>query len=96
MYNNAPNVDAMLKDLRECVQSLEEKPQIDTENIRALVAYALNSPSPEGAFSQLAQSAGIAGTELPEELAFINEVLEALPDEVANSLLIDFFNDLYV
>jgi hypothetical protein len=60
------------------------------------VAHALASPSPEEAFSKLAQSAGIVGTELPSELAFINEVLEALPDEVANKLLIDFFNDLYV
>lgn len=96
MYSNAANVDPMLQDLRECVEVLEKETPIDSQSIQAIVAHALASPSPEEAFSQLAQSAGIVGTELPEELAFINEVLEALPDEVANKLLIDFFNDLYV
>jgi sphinganine-1-phosphate aldolase len=40
--------------------------------------------------------AGIAGKDLPEEMAVINEVLDALPDEMANMVLIDYFNDLYV
>jgi sphinganine-1-phosphate aldolase len=31
---------------------------------------------------------------LPQEMALINEVLDALPDAVANEILIDFFNNL--
>ena len=96
MYGNAQNVDAMLADLRECVEKLEKETPIDGTAVQQLIAYALESPSPEQAILELAQSAGIAGTDLPDELAFINEVLEALPDELANKLLIDFFNDLYV
>jgi glutamate/tyrosine decarboxylase-like PLP-dependent enzyme len=95
-YGTIPNVDAMLADLRACVEELRGIPPIDGEAIGALVQHALQSPSPAEAFGELAQMAGIAGAELPEELAFINEVLEALPDEVANQLLINFFNDLYV
>jgi hypothetical protein len=55
----------------------------------------LSSPTPQ-AFQALAQMAGIAGKDLPEEMAVINEVLDALPDEMANMVLIDYFNDLYV
>ena len=53
-------------------------------------------PDPEAAFGQLAASAGLAGTELPSEMAFINEVLDALPDELCNVFLVNYFNDLYV
>ena len=86
----------MLADLRECVEKLEEETPIDSAAVQQLIAFAMESPSPEQAILELAESAGIAGTELPDELAYINEILEALPDEVANKLLIDFFNDLYV
>jgi glutamate/tyrosine decarboxylase-like PLP-dependent enzyme len=95
-YGTAPNVEPMLADLKACVEQLKGSAPIDRAAIRALVEHAMQSPSPAEAFAQLAQMAGIAGAQLPEELAFINEVLEALPDAVANQLLIDFFNDLYV
>jgi hypothetical protein len=61
-----------------------------------MVGAALQSPDPESAFGQLAVSAGLSGTELPSEMAFINEVLDALPDELCNVFLVNYFNDLYV
>ncbi|HLO27833.1 MAG TPA: aspartate aminotransferase family protein [Anaerolineales bacterium] len=90
------NVDALLKDLRECVQIVKECVPIDSNAIRAMVSAALQSPDPESAFGQLAASAGLTGTELPSEMAFINEVLDALPDELCNVFLVNYFNDLYV
>jgi sphinganine-1-phosphate aldolase len=90
------NVDALLKDLRECVEIVKQSTPIDSEAIRAMVGAALRSPDPEAAFGQLAASAGLAGTELPSEMAFINEVLDALPDELCNVFLVNYFNDLYV
>ena len=90
------NVDALLKDLRECVETVKMKTPIDSEAIRAMVGAALQSPDPEAAFGQLAASAGLTGTELPSEMAFINEVLDALPDELCNVFLVNYFNDLYV
>ncbi len=56
----------------------------------------MQSPEPEAAFAQLAASAGLSGSDLPTEMAFINEVLDVLPDEVCNQFLINYFNDLYV
>jgi sphinganine-1-phosphate aldolase len=90
------NVEALLNDLRECVEIVKAMTPIDAEAIRALVNTALQSADPAAAFGQLAASAGLAGTELPGEMAFINEVLDALPDELCNVFLVNYFNDLYV
>ncbi len=93
---NAQNADAMLKDLRECADIVRGAPRIDSDAIKALVGAAIQSPDLEAAFGQLTAQAGLVGSELPAELALINEVLEALPDELCNVLLVNYFNDLYV
>ena len=90
------NVDALLNDLRACVEVVKSKTPIDSDAIRAMVGAALQSSDPEAAFGLLAASAGLTGTELPSEMAFINEVLDALPDELCNIFLVNYFNDLYV
>jgi glutamate/tyrosine decarboxylase-like PLP-dependent enzyme len=95
-YGTTHQVDALLKDLGECVEEVKQADSIDSEGIRAMVSTALQSPDPEAAFNQLAASAGLAGTDLPEEMAFINEVLDALPDPLCNTFLVNYFNDLYV
>jgi hypothetical protein len=69
---------------------------IDSDEIRNMVNAALQSPDPEASFNQLAASAGLTGTDLPEEMALINEVMDALPDELCNIFLVNYFNDLYV
>ena len=95
-YGTTHQVDALLKDLQECVELVKGMDPIDSDGIRAMVGAALESPDPEAAFGQLAASAGLTGTDLPEEMAFINEVLDALPDALCNVFLVNYFNDLYV
>lgn len=95
-YGTVGQTDAMLKDLTECVEEVKAADPIDSDGIRTMVDAALQSPDPEAAFGQLAASAGLAGTDLPEEMAFINEVLDALPTELCNTFLVNYFNDLYV
>jgi sphinganine-1-phosphate aldolase len=95
-YGNAHQVDALLADLREAVEEVKRATPIDTENVRAMVNWALQNPDPQEAFQQLMGTVGIEGTELPEELALINEILDLLPDPLADALLVDYFNDLYV
>jgi glutamate/tyrosine decarboxylase-like PLP-dependent enzyme len=90
------NVDVLLKDLHECVEIVKGATPIDSDAIKAMVGAALQSPDPEAAFGQLAASTGLAGTELPTEMALINEVLDAMPDELCNVFLVNYFNDLYV
>jgi glutamate/tyrosine decarboxylase-like PLP-dependent enzyme len=95
-YGTIHQVEALLKDMRECVDIVKGMEPIDSESIRAMISMALQSPDPETAFSHLAASAGLTGTDLPEEMAFINEVLDALPTEICNTFLVNYFNDLYV
>lgn len=95
-YGTTHQTDALLQDLRECVEEVKQVDPIDSDGIRAMVNAALQSPDPEAAFNQLAASAGLTGTDLPEEMAFINEVLDALPDSLCNMFLVNYFNDLYV
>jgi glutamate/tyrosine decarboxylase-like PLP-dependent enzyme len=95
-YGTAHQVDALLENLRECVELVKGMEPIDREGIRTMVTAALRSPDPEAAFTQLAASAGLTGTDLPEEMALINEVLDALPDSLCNTFLVNYFNDLYV
>jgi sphinganine-1-phosphate aldolase len=95
-FGTTHQTDALLQDLRECVEQVKQADPIDRDGIRAMVDAALQSPDPEAAFNQLAASAGLTGTNLPEEMAFINEVLDALPDSLCNMFLVNYFNDLYV
>jgi hypothetical protein len=78
------------------VEIVRQSTPIDSDAIRAMVGNALHSPDPGAAFVQLAATAGLVGSELPSEMALINEVLEALPDELCNMFLVNYFNDLYV
>lgn len=93
-YGTCHQVAAMLDDLRECVDIVKQSAPIDTEFLRGLISQVLESASFED-LSSMKGMLGLQGTELPQELAFINEVLDILPDEVSNTVLIDFFNDLY-
>jgi len=95
-YGTTHQADAMLIDLRECVEEVKVMDSIDSDGIRAMVGAALQSPDPEAALYQVAASAGLTGTDLPEQMAFINEVLDALPTDLCNVFLVNYFNDLYV
>jgi glutamate/tyrosine decarboxylase-like PLP-dependent enzyme len=95
-YGTTQKAEALLEDLRECVEVVKSKPPIDSDGIRALVGAALQSADLQSAFGQLAARVGLTGTELPTEMAFINEVLDALPDPLCNEFLVSYFNDLYV
>jgi hypothetical protein len=94
-YGTLEMADALLKDLAECVALLKQRTPLDSEMIRAEVGRVLANPAPE-AFQKLSEMAGIQSDRLPDEMALINEVLDALPDAVANEVLINYFNDLYV
>jgi hypothetical protein len=72
-------VEALLHDLRECVEIVKGTAPVDTAAIRAMVQTVLQGPDPAGAFRQLAAQVGLTGPALPSEMALINEVLDALP-----------------
>lgn len=88
-------VDAMLADLRECV---ERAKAAQPSGLAAAVRDALSSIDPaslsDESFGQMLAMAGIQGFALPERMAGINEILNSLPPELRERLLTEFMNEL--
>lgn len=90
-----PHVEQVLADLREAVEEVKGAANpIDAEAVAAQVRNLLESLG-EGAQEALMAMAGLEGAELPEKMALINTVMDALPDDMAEFILSDFINDLY-
>ncbi len=94
--SNRKWVDDFLADLQKAVQRAKsaersELPQL----ISSMFAGEENIEFNESVFEQMLSMAGIKGVELPERLAEINQVLNALPAKVREKMLTEFFNELY-
>lgn len=91
-----PHVNALLKDLKLSVEELKQSPNpIDVSMVRDQVRGLLESLG-DDALDALRELAGLQGSEVPEHMAMINTVMDALPDAMAEEILTDFMNDLYV
>ncbi|HRI88577.1 MAG TPA: hypothetical protein PK869_09935, partial [Candidatus Hydrogenedentes bacterium] len=94
--NSAAIVEPFLSDLRESVAEVKANPDaINSALIREQV-QALVRDTNEGSLGDLAAMVGIDGTNLPEKMAMLNTILDIIPDEMTETVLIDFMNDLYV
>jgi glutamate/tyrosine decarboxylase-like PLP-dependent enzyme len=92
--NTVDCVEPFLAELREAVEVVKRAEPIRAEDVRATLEPLLQG-DPREAFGQLAAFGGLNGAELPEQMALINTVLDALPDEITEGLLVEFMNDLY-
>ncbi len=94
--NTTPVVDEFVQDLRGAVETVKnDYVPLDIAEVKAQIQAALDQAGPE-AFGQILAMGGIQGTTLPSEMALINSVMDALPDEVCEDLLAGFMNDLYI
>jgi glutamate/tyrosine decarboxylase-like PLP-dependent enzyme len=88
-------VDALLADLRVCV---EKAKTMESGNLASAVRDAFSSVDPasftEETFSQMLGMVGIKGAALPERMAGINEILNALPAPLREKLVTEFINEL--
>ncbi|MBT3223095.1 MAG: aspartate aminotransferase family protein, partial [Proteobacteria bacterium] len=94
---NAPCAAELVDDLRECIQIIKEQP---SPPLPAALIQGLTTIDPDqlgpSAFSSILAMAGIEGTDLPEDRAMVNNLLNALPPSVREPLLAEFFNQLFV
>lgn len=89
-------VEPMLNDLRECVQNVKGMTTGDlADSIRQMFTDFDPAMFTPEVFANMLDMAGMNGIELPERMAEINEVLNALPAPLREKLLIEFFNDLF-
>ena len=89
-------VDALLADLRVCVEKAKGMPSGRlAATMREWVASLDPSTLSPETISQMLGMAGVRGLALPDRMAEINEVLNALPPELSERLLTEFVNDLF-
>lgn len=94
---NIDYVEAMLKDLKECVEVAKTMETGDlAQNIKAAFADVDPATFDENAFTAMLGMAGMDSVDLPERMAEINEVMNALPAGLREKLLVEFLNDLFV
>lgn len=90
---NAPHVEDFLDDLEEAVAAARALPPTDASAVLAQLARG-GELGPEG-FATLVEALGAGGGVLPERLAPINALLDALPPELSEELLVRYLNELY-
>jgi hypothetical protein len=89
-------VDAFLGDLRECVARAKRLPAgALAARIRASLGTLDARTLDTDALAGVLAMAGVEGSHLPERMAEINEVLNALPVALRERLLVEYLNDLY-
>jgi glutamate/tyrosine decarboxylase-like PLP-dependent enzyme len=92
---NVDMVDALINDLKECVDAAKKaEPSGLAEQLAAALSgddpIEINDESMEGMF----KAVGIEGDKVPERMAEINQILNALPPEIADRLLSAFYNEV--
>ena len=89
-------VEPFLKDLGECIAIAKQMKSGDlAAGIREMFANLDPSTLTPEMFQQMLGMAGIQGSGLPDRMAEINEILNALPTKLRERLLVEFMNDLY-
>lgn len=95
-FSNVEWVDQLLSDLNQCV---EKAKTMESGELATAVKDGFGDMDPseltDETVSQLFSMAGVQEAVLPERMAEINEILNALPAELRERLLITFVNDLF-
>jgi hypothetical protein len=91
-----PQAEAFLKDFEGTIEALKtEEVDTETKNLRSRIKE-LAIKFDQETFFELAAMAGITGTELPDKMEKINRIMEALPYDVSEWVLIEYLNNLMV
>ena len=94
--STVPPAQTMLADLKSTVaEMLEEETDRETRDLRSAIAE-LSIAFDEASFFKLAAMAGVSGDQLPAEMERVNQLLEALPYDVSEFMLVEYLNNLMV
>ena len=97
---NPSNVDFVDQFLADLPLAVEKAGGAGASEVAGAIrqTFATMDPSDlsDDVFRQMTTMAGIQSGEVPDEMAEINEILDALPPEINRRLLIEFVNDMFV
>lgn len=89
-------VEELLRDLGACVERAREIPRGElAEKVKASFAHRDPASLTPETLAGLLGMAGVEGEGLPERMAEINEILNALPVSVRERLLVEYLNQLF-
>lgn len=94
--SNVGQAGPLLAALREAVDEVRAAGSAvgDIGALRAEVERLMQHPGPES-FGQIAALAGLTPGQMPSSFARINTVLDALPDQLVDMLLVEYLNSIY-
>jgi glutamate/tyrosine decarboxylase-like PLP-dependent enzyme len=87
---------AFLKDFEETIEELKQEEISDEARDLQAELDKLSIKFDDETFFKLASMAGVTGTELPDKMETINQIMEVLPYDVSEWILIEFLNNLMV
>ena len=93
--SNAPHIDELVVDLEDCVKQLrKDQDGQPAAKIPAEMAALMELPAPQ----MLDAMDGVFSNEdgdLPDEMATINNIMNAMPSKVRDKVLVEYMNRLY-
>ena len=89
-------VDDLLADLRDAIDAAKDLPSGQLAAMMQDAIASLGGGISEEVLGQMMAMAGVSGSSLPDRLADVNEILNAMPADVRSELLVEYFNTLYV
>ena len=95
--NNIPQLDALLSDLREVAATVKVKPGGKVATVVAQTFGRLNPDKlSDSVFQKIMKTAGIQEVGVPDSMADINDIMNALPPRMSERLLTEYVNRLFV
>ncbi len=94
--SNVDHMDEFISDLEQTVAEVKKiGPDAASQGLQQMLAKLDFSNFTGETFQTLLAAAGIQGDELPKEMAPINEVMNSLPPELRELLLLEYVNNLF-
>jgi mannose-6-phosphate isomerase class I len=88
--------EAFLKNFEETIEELKQEEISDEARDLQAELDKLSIKFDDETFFKLASMAGVTGTELPDKMETINQIMEVMPYDVSEWILIEFLNNLMV
>jgi sphinganine-1-phosphate aldolase len=90
-------VDVLLKDLEESVRKARGMRVSGTvEEIIKLLSGRAGGPVSEAEMGAMMEALGVVGSNMPQRMVDINEILDVMPPELRERLFVGFFNEIYI
>jgi sphinganine-1-phosphate aldolase len=95
--SNVGREDALLADLADACAEVKSQPDAlgDIGELRAEVERLMQMPPGPESFARIAALAGLQPGQMPDGFARINTVMDAMPRQVVEALLVEYLNSLY-